>query len=86
MSITNQDIVSKLIFIEDRESAVVAFSSLKKDLMLERAYARPSLKPEDQLAIHAELAYSMAQIDLVDTILEALTLDLTKQSSTEESI
>ena len=67
------DLKDALQFLEPTPNLLNGLQTLKTILVLERAYAKPSLKPEEQLAVHAELGFSMGQIQLLDSILEALS-------------
>lgn len=68
-----EDIRDSLKFVEPTANLIQGLQTLKTHLVLERAYGRPSLKPEDQLSVHAELGFSLGQIQLLDSILEAIT-------------
>ena len=67
------DLKDALQFVEPTPNLLKGLQTLKTILVLERAYAKPSLNPEEQLAVHAELGFSLGQIQLLDSILEALS-------------
>lgn len=67
------DLKDALQFVEPAPNLLNGLQTLKTILVLERAYAKPSLNPEEQLAVHAELGFSLGQIQLLDSILEALS-------------
>lgn len=70
---TSEELKEALHLVEATPNLLRGLQTLKTLLVLERAYAKPSLKPEDQLSVHAELGFSLGQIQLLDSILETLT-------------